>query len=204
MPSVTGCTCLTLVSTAVGVPQMPRITWANRSAVSWSRMITEASGPITPHRLLTASSSPGPILRKAMPWAWTPLVKLRSSVVSAVGMSSDAAPQEATRAAVVFERPSSAAWSFSQVTAQIAPRIRPGRTNGTSLRLAHGWSGATAGRYSTVTITHSAIISGSAQARAAPVGSSQLIRALVPRFASAARPRAPSSTVGTPRYQMTQ
>ena len=82
------------------------------------------------------------------------------------------------------------------MTAQIAPRISPGRTNGTSLRLAHGWSGATAGRYSTVTITHSAIISGSAQARAAPVGSSQLIRALVARWASAARPRAPSSTVG--------
>src|SRR6185437_11726923 len=38
MPSITGWTCLTLVSTAVGVPQMPRTTCANRSAVSWSRM----------------------------------------------------------------------------------------------------------------------------------------------------------------------
>ena len=91
-------------------------------------------------------------------------------MVSAVGMSSEAVQQEATMTAVALVRPSWAAWSFSQAAAQIAPRIRPGSTNGTRRRLAHGWSGATAGRYSTVTIDQSAIISGSAQTRAAAWG----------------------------------
>jgi len=86
----------------------------------------------------------------------------------------------------------------------MAPRIRPGSTNGTRRRLAHGWSGATAGRYSTVTTDHSAISSGSAQIRTAASGSFQLRRAFVALLARTARPNAPSSTVGTPRYQITQ
>src|ERR1035441_235906 len=77
-----------------------------------------------------------------------------SRLVSAVGMSSDATQQQATTAAVARLRPSWPARSFSQTDAQMAPRIRPGSTNGTSRLLAHGWSGETAGRNSTVTITH--------------------------------------------------
>ena len=125
-------------------------------------------------------------------------------MVSAVGMSSEATPQEATTAEVMRVRPSWAAWSFSQVAAQMPPRISPGSTNGTSRRLAHGWSGDTAGRHSTVTITHRAIISGSAQTRAAAPGSFQVTSACAHRRASIARPNAPSSTAGTPRYQITQ
>ena len=40
-----------LVSTAAGVPQMPLMTWAKRSAVSESRMTTDAFGPIAAHSL---------------------------------------------------------------------------------------------------------------------------------------------------------
>ena len=141
-----------------------------------------------------------------MPWASTPLVfvTLISRVVSAVGMSSEAAQQQAMMTAVARVRPSSAACALSQVAAQIPPRIRPGSTNGTRRRLAHGWSGATAGRYSTVTMVQIAIISGSAQTRAAAVGSFQVRRDFVHRLARTARPNAPSSTAGTPRYQITQ
>ena len=83
-----------------------------------------------------------------MPCASTPLafVMLRSRVVSAVGMSIEAAQQEAIVTAVALVRPSWAACSLSQAAAQMPPRIRPGSTNGTRRRLAHGWSGATAGR----------------------------------------------------------
>jgi len=49
-----------------------------------------------------------------------------------------------------------------------------------------------------------AIISGSAQTRAAAVGSFQVSSAFVALEASMARPNAPSSTAGTPRYQITQ
>ena len=169
-------------------------------------MTTDTSGGMLVHSLLTAVISPGPIARNAMPCALTPLafVMLRSRVVSAVGMSIETAQQEAIRTAVALVRPSWAAWSLSQAAAQMPPRIRPGSTNGTRRRLAHGWSGATAGRYSTVTIDHSAIISGSAQIRAAAVGSFQVRSALVHRLARTARPNAPSSTAGTPRYQITQ
>src|SRR5206468_9724226 len=127
-----------------------------------------------------------------------------SSVVRAVGMISEATQQAATAALVILVRPDSAAWSLSQVAAQMPPRIRPGSTNGTRRRLAHGWSGATAGRYSTVTMDQIAIISGSAQTRAAAVGSFQVRSDFVHRLASTARPNAPSSTAGTPRYQITQ
>src|SRR5206468_6266266 len=110
-----------------------------------------------------------------------------SSVVRAVGMISEATQQAATAALVILVRPSSAACSLSQLAAQMPPRIRPGSTNGTRRRLAHGWSGATAGRYSTVTMLQSAIMSGSAQTRAAAVGSFQVRSALVVLFARTAR-----------------
>ena len=125
-------------------------------------------------------------------------------MVSAVGMSSDATQQEATTLEVTRVRPSWAAWSLSQLEAQMAARIRPGSTNGTSRRLAQGWSGATAGRHSTVTITQIAIMAGSAQIRAAALGSFQVSSAFVHRRARTARPKAPSSTAGAPRYQITQ
>ena len=193
-------------STAAGVSQMPLITWANRSAVSESRMTTDAFGPIAAHSPLTAVSSPAPIFRNAIPWAVRPpfFVTPRSRVVSAVGMSSDATQQEATMPEVILVRPSWEAWSLSQAAAHSAPRIRPGSTNGTSRRLAHGWSGETAGRNSTVTITQIAIISGSAQTRATALGSDQVSSAFVHRRARIARPNAPSSTAGAPRYQITQ
>ena len=75
-----------------------------------------------------------------MPCASTPLVfvTLRSRVVSAVGMSIEAAQQEAIVIAVARVRPNWAAWSLSQAAAQMPPRIRPGSTNGTRRRLAHG------------------------------------------------------------------
>ena len=46
-------------------------------------------------------------------------------------------------------------------TVHTASRMKPGSTIGTRRRLAHGWSGAMAGRHSTVTLTHRAISSGS-------------------------------------------
>ena len=101
-------------------------------------------------------------------------------------------------------RPSWAAFCLSQAHAQIAPRIRPGSTNGTSRLLAQGWSGETAGRYSTETITQPAIASGSAQILAAAVGSCQVSSALRLLLASSARPNVPSRTVGRPMYQNTQ
>ena len=96
---------------AVGVLHMPRTTWANRSAVSWSRMTTEEPGGMLRHSLATAVISPVPILRNAMPCASTPLVfvTLMSRVVSAVGMSIEAAQQEAIVIAVARVRPSWAA-----------------------------------------------------------------------------------------------
>jgi hypothetical protein len=132
------------------------------------------------------------------------LVTPKSKLVSAVGMSSDATQQKATTAAVARLWPRWPARSFSQTDAQTAPRTRPGSTNGTSRRLAHGWSGETAGRYSTVTITQTAISSGSAHTRAASPGSRQVVKARTPRRANTARPNAPSSTAGAPRYQTTQ
>src|ERR1700680_5049863 len=92
-----------LGSTAAGVPQMPLMTWAKRSAVSESRMTTDALGPIAAHSLLTAVSSPVPIFLNAIPPAVRPLffVTPRSRVVSAVGMSSDATQQVATMLAVL-------------------------------------------------------------------------------------------------------
>jgi len=62
IPATTGPTVAGVAgsSTAVGVPHMPLTTWANRSAVSESRMTTEASGPIAAHSWLTAVSSPPP------------------------------------------------------------------------------------------------------------------------------------------------
>ena len=168
-------------------------------------MSTDASGPMAAQRRLTAPSSPAPIRRNAMPRAVRcrlgPDVRPKSKVVSAVGISSDATQQDATAAAVSRAWP---ALSFSHADAQMAQRINPGAANGTSRLLAHGWSGEVAGRHSTVTITQTAIISGSAQTLAAPRGSRQVRRALRPRRTSAARPNAPSSTAGTPRYQMTQ
>src|SRR5580693_10161895 len=127
-----------------------------------------------------------------------------SRVVSAVGMISAAAQQQATAAETARPRPSRTARSFSQADAQIAPRIRPGSTNGTSRLLAQGWSGETAGRYRTETITQPAIASGSAQILAAAVGSCQVSRALRLLLASSARPNVPSRTVGRPMYQNTQ
>ena len=142
MPCTTGLTVVLvgLVSTAAGVPQMPLITWANRSAVIESRMTTDAFGPIAAHSPLTAASSRAPIFRNAIPCAVRPFcfVTPRSKVVSAVGMTREATQQVATMPSVIFVRPSWAAWSLSQVAAQMAARIRPGSTNGTSRRLAHG------------------------------------------------------------------
>ena len=86
----------------------------------------------------------------------------------------------------------------------MAPRISPGRTNGTRRRAAQGCSGEMAGRQSTVTMTHSAMSSGSAQVRAVARGSVQVSRDFTPRLARTARPKAPSSTAGRPMYQITQ
>ena len=92
------------------------------------------------HSLPTAVISPVPMARNAMPCASTPLVfvKLGSRVVSAVGMSSEAAQHEAIVTAVARVRPNWAACPLSQAAAQMPPRIRPGSTNGTRRRLAHG------------------------------------------------------------------
>src|ERR1700691_3527507 len=127
-----------------------------------------------------------------------------SSVVSAVGMMRAAAAQQATAALVARPRPSSAAFCLSQAHAQIAPRIRPGSTNGTSRLLAQGWSGDTAGRYRAETITQPAIASGSAQILAAAVGARQVSSALSLLLPSSARPNVRSRTVGKPMYQNTQ
>ena len=103
-------------------------------------MTTDALGPIAAHSPLTAVSSPTPIFLNAIPWAVRPpcFVTPRSKVVSAVGMTRDATQQVATMPDVTLVRPSWDAWSLSQVAAQMAARIRPGSTNGTSRRLAHG------------------------------------------------------------------
>src|ERR1700685_592488 len=124
--------------------------------------------------------------------------------VSAVGMISAAAQQQATAAETARPRPSRAARSFSQADAQMAPRISPGSTNGNSRLLAQGSSGATAGRYSTETITQPAIASGSAQTLAAARGSCQVSSAFRHLLARSAVPGVASSTVGRPMYQTAQ
>src|SRR5262249_37662680 len=44
-----------------GVPHMPRITWANRRAATWSRISTGESPGMAPHRLVMAASWPAPV-----------------------------------------------------------------------------------------------------------------------------------------------
>src|SRR5580700_3906699 len=97
---------------AVGVSHVPRTTWAKRSAVSESRMTTDASGPIAAHSPLTAASSPGPIRRNAMPFAVRCVpepeafgLEPRSRLVRVAGMSSEAAQHEATTPEVARARP---------------------------------------------------------------------------------------------------
>ena len=131
--------------TAAGVPHMPRATWANWSAVSESRMTTDASGPTAAHSPLTAVSSPAPIRRNAIPRALRCRpdpealgLEPRSRLVSMAGMSSETAQQEATMPEVRAAPPRWPASSRSQAAAQMAARISPGSTNGTSRRLAHG------------------------------------------------------------------
>src|SRR5258708_40365365 len=70
--------------------------------------------------------------------------------------------------------------------------MKPGRTAGTSLRLAHGWTGTIAGRYKHVTIVHANTRSGSVHRDSRP------IRHLRD---STAAPAVASSTDGTPFYQ---
>src|SRR5580704_17154814 len=213
---------------AVGVSHVPRATWANRSAVRESRMTTDASGPIAVHSPSTAASSPGPMRRNAMPFAVRCVpepeafgLEPRSRLVRVAGMSSEAAQHEATTPEVARARPRwparspppSAArlprppWRArlpSQAEAPTAPRMSPGSTKGTRRREAQGCSGEMAGRHRTVTMTHNAMSSGSAQVQAWAPGSVQVARALTPRPARTARPAAPSRTAGRPRYHITQ
>src|SRR4029077_12805895 len=44
-----------------GVPHMPRITWANRRAATWSRISTGESPGMAPHRVGMAASWPTPV-----------------------------------------------------------------------------------------------------------------------------------------------
>src|SRR5258708_9648397 len=73
--------------------------------------------------------------------------------------------------------------------------MKPGRTAGTSLRLAHGWTGTIAGRYKHVTIVHANTRSGSVHRGSRP------IRHLRD---STAAPAVASNTAGTPLYQNNQ
>src|SRR5579859_6614659 len=153
---------------AVGVSHVPRATWANRSAVSESRMTTDASRPIAVHSSLTAASSPGPMRRNAMPFAVRCVpepeafgLEPRSRLVRVAGMNSDAAQHEAMRPEVTRARwsatsrpPAEPARWRSHAEAMIAPRMRPGSTKGTRRREAQGCSGEMAGRHRTVTRTH--------------------------------------------------
>src|SRR5690348_1154633 len=69
---------------------------------------------------------------------------------------------------------------------------------------AQGWSGTVSGRQSTANRPQPMMKAGRASARAAPLGSFQVIRARVHRRATMASPMTPSSSAGTPRYQITQ
>ena len=108
-------------------------------------MTTDASGPIAWHSPSTAASWPGPMRWNAMPFAVRCRpepealgLEPRSRLVSVAGMSSEAAQHEATTHEVARARPRWLARSRSQAEAQMAPRISPGRTNGTRRRLAQG------------------------------------------------------------------
>ena len=188
---------------------MPLMTWLNRSAMSESRMTTDAFAPMLVHSLRTAFSSPAPVRLNARPFAVSraePLavfVVPTAKVVTAAGTSSAITQHTATTEPARRLAPSLRPRSLIQADAQMAVRISPGRTTGTSRRLAQGWSGMMPGRHRTVTVTHPMIISGSAQIRAAPV-SRQVSSERRHRRASSARPRVPRMTAGTPMYQITQ
>ena len=79
--------------------------------------------------------------------------------------------------------------------AQTARIRNPGRTAGTSRRLAHGWSGVIAGRYKVDTIAQEKTSNGSVQA-----GTWRRTH----RKTSTAAPAVPRITAGMPIYQNTQ
>src|ERR1700729_2662914 len=126
------------------------------------------------------------------------------NAVTTVGTTSAATQHAPTKDQAAVPAPRSLARPTSQADAQIAPRTIPGRTSGTSRRLAHGWSGTVAGHHSTAAAPQPMIASGNAQLRAAPVTSFQVSRARKVRRTSRARPRPPSRTAGAPTYQVTQ
>ena len=121
-----------------------------------------------------------------------------------MGTSIATTQHAATSAAAVRPAPRDRARPRSQADAQIAQRISPGSTSGTRRRLAHGWSGRVSGCHKTAAEPQPMTASGSAQMRAVPDGSRQENRARRHRRTSSARPNPPSSSVGSPMYQMTQ
>ena len=126
------------------------------------------------------------------------------NVVIAVGTARATAKQAAATDTATVAEPRFLARPASQADTQIAPRMKPGSTRGTSSRLAQGWSGTVSGTQSRRNVAGTRISSGSAHTRARPLSSVQVSSARPQRRTSRARPKPPSSTAGIPMYQVTQ
>src|SRR5215472_12232650 len=100
-----------LVTIAVGTPQVPRTTWANARAAASSRITTDECDGSAPHSCSTAATSPALVVRNASP-------DRASRVAGSAGCDS-AIPNVIAAAGT-------------------AMAIRPGKTTGTSCRLAQG------------------------------------------------------------------
>src|SRR6266567_4092730 len=169
---------------ATGTPHMPLITWLKTWATRRSTMTTDDDPPIAEHSPRTASASCAPTLCCARPPAvgrrpprepeW---VRPNPNEVLTDGSSIAPTQNAPTSAAVTVPAPRSLARRVSHAAPQAASRIRPGRTTGTSLRLAHGWSGTVNGCHRTAAEPPRMTASGSAQFSPAPEASRQVSRA---------------------------
>src|SRR5262249_18085087 len=132
------------VTIPVGRPQVPRTTWANAPAATLSPITPADCDGSAPHNCPTAAASPALVARNASPDRASRVagsvgcVSAIPNVIAAAGTAMATTKHPVAMATALVRAPRAWARPISQAATQTARTIRPGRTTGTSCRLAQG------------------------------------------------------------------